>query len=142
MSTDYLELAQDLIDSNKKIPNEILFLMNSRERQIITEILKMKEQFKDEIENFLPKKNLYLKNIPNSFQRRFRPNLKFLYAAAAILIALIYFPVNRSIETRILIKEDTARFVDQLFQENEESYLLADIGITEDWFDSNIIPVF
>ena len=142
MSTDYLELAQDLIDSNKKIPNEILFLMNSRERQIITEILKMKEQFKDEIENFLPKKNLYLKNIPNSFQRRFRPNLKFLYAAAAILIALIYFPVSRSIETRILIKEDTARFVDQLFQENEESYLLADIGITEDWFDSNIIPVF
>lgn len=142
MKTDYLELAQNLIDSNRTIPNEILFLMDSRERQIITEILKIKEQLKVEIENTLPQKNLYLKKSPYSSQQKFRPNFKFLYAAAAILIALLYFPVNRSIETRILIKEDTEKFVDQLFQENEEFYLLADIGITEDWFDNNIITIF
>ncbi len=142
MSIDYLELAQNFIDSNRNIPNEILFLMDSRERKITAEILNIKEQLKYEVDNSLPEKNLYLKRSPYSFQRRFRPNLKFLYAAAAILIALIYFPVNKSIETQILIEEDTARFVDQLFQENEESYLLTDIGITEDWFGSNIITVF
>ena len=39
-------------------------------------------------------------------------------------------------------KEETARFVDGLFQENEETYILADLGITSDWFNSGIITDF
>ena len=137
---DYLELAQNFIDSDRPIPDEVLLLMNTHERQLSARMVEIKNRLKEDIDKSLPERRLHILKHSETAKRKYRPNFKFLYAAAAMLIALSYFPINQSIETKILLKEETSRFVDQLFMEDEENYLFADLGITEDWFDNSILP--
>ena len=139
---DYLDLAQDFIDTDRHVPDEILHHLSVKERQLITKIIKIKNQLKTEIDRSLPDKILHIVKHPNPGKRRYRWNPGILYAAAALLAVVIYFPISESIETKILLKEETSRFVDQLFQEDEETYILADLGITSDWFNSSIVLDF
>ena len=139
---NYLDLAQDFIDAGRTIPDEILQRLNFRERQLITKILEIKNQLQTEMDHSLPDRTLYIVKQSDPGKRRYRLDLRILYAVAALLAVIIYFPISESIETRILLKEETARFVDGLFQENEETCILADFGITSDWFNSSIIPDF
>jgi hypothetical protein len=139
---NYLDLAQNFIDTDKTVPHEIFLRLNGRERQLITKIMEIKKQLKSEIDQSLPDKDLsILKQIEPS-KRRFRIDLRILYAAAALLAVLLYFPISESIETKILLKEETVRFVDQLFQEDNETYILADLGITSDWINDSMLPDF
>ncbi len=141
---DYLDLAQNFIDSDRSVPNEILQHLNFKEQQIVTNIGKIKNRVKTEIDRSLPDKTLNIVKQSDSSKKRYKFDLKILYAAAALLAVVIYFPISQSIETKTLLKEETARFVNQLFLEDgdEETYILADLGITVDWFDSSIIQDF
>jgi len=141
---DYLDLAQDFIDSDRSVPNEILRHLNFKEQQIVTNIGKIKNQLKTEIDRSLPDKTLNIVKQSDSSKKRYKFDLKILYAAAALLAVVIYFPISQSIETKTLLKEETARFVNQLFLEDgdKETYILADLGITEDWFQSDSISDF
>ena len=138
----YLDLAQNFIDTDRPVPDEILGRLNFRERQLITNMIEIKNQLKTEIDNSLPDKILHIKKQANSVKRRYRLNPGILYAAAALLTIVIYFPISESIETGILHKKETNRFVNQLFQEDEETYILAEFGITGDWFNNSIILDF
>ncbi len=141
---DYLDLAQDFIDSDRSVPNEILQHLNFKEQQMITNIGKIKNRLKTEIDRSLPDKTLNIAKQSDSSKKRYKFDLKILYAAAALLAVVIYFPISQSIETKTLLKEETTGFVNQLFLEDgdEETYILADLGITVDWFDSSMISDF
>ncbi len=140
---NYLDLAQNFIDTDRTVPHEIFLLLNERERQLITKMVNIKDQLKTEMDQSLQDKDMRLLKQLDSRKRRFRIDLRILYAAAALFAIVIYFPISESIETKILLKEETVRFVDQLFQEDNETYILADLGITSDWFNSSsIIPDF
>ena len=140
---DYMEMAQNFIDSNRTVPDDILQRMNIRERQLISKMIKIKSMLTEEMDCLLADKSLHLQNNPSApIKRRYIPNFKLLYAAAALLLVILYFPVSNSIKTKILLKEETANFVNQLFVEDEETYILADLGITSDWFNSGIISDF
>ena len=139
---NYLDLAQNFIDTDRVIPHEIFLHLNGRERQLITKIVEIKNRLKTEMNQSLPDRDLRILKQSESGKRRFRMDLRILYAAAALFAVAIYFPISESIETKILLKEETVRFVDQLFQEDNETYILADSGITSDWFNSSIILDF
>lgn len=139
---NYLDLAQDFIDTGRTVPDEILQRLNFRERQLLTKMLEIKNQLKTKLDHSLPDRTLHILKQSDSSKRRYRLDLRILYAAAALLAVVIYFPISESIETRILLKEETTGFVDGLFQEDEETYILADLGITSDWFNSGIISDF
>ncbi|MCK5200384.1 MAG: hypothetical protein KAR21_18635 [Spirochaetales bacterium] len=139
---NYLDLAQNYLDTDRTVPHEIYLRLNERERQLITKMVEIKNKLKTEMDQSLPDRNMRLLKQSDSSKRRFRIDPKMLFAAAALLTVVIYFPISESIETKILLKEETVRFVDQLFQEDDETYILVDSGITNDWFNSSIIPDF
>ena len=139
---DYLDLAQDFIDTNRNVPDEILERLTFKERQLTAKMLKIKNQLKTEIDHSLPDRTLHIVKQSDSGKRRYRLDLRILYAAAAFLAVLVYFPISEYIETRVLLKEEASRFVNQLFENDEETYILADLGITSDWFTSSIVPDF
>jgi hypothetical protein len=141
---DYLDLAQDYLDSDQTVPDKILMHMSNRERQIFNKMMELKNQLGKDIDNSLPKNSLHLLDKHSSRQNKFRPNFKFLYAAAAMLIVVTYIPINRSIETKNLLLEDSSIFVDQLFQGeiDSHSYILADMGLDKDLFYEESILEF
>lgn len=139
---NYLDLAQNFIDTDRVIPHGIFLHLNERERQLITKMVEIKNRLKTEMNQSLPDRDLRILKQSESGKRRFRIDLRIFYAAAALFAVVIYFPISESIETRILLKEETVRFVDQLFQEDNETYTLADSGITSDWFNSSILQDF
>jgi len=142
---NYLELAQNFIDSNKEIPNEILLLMNSHERQLAAKMIEIKKQLNTDFNEVLPGEYQKIKMDKTTIPKQSKAQIKLIYAAAAaIILTFSFFPVNKAIRTRNLIKNDVSKFVNQLFQENidSQSYILADLGITEDWFQSDLISDF
>ena len=87
---DYLDLAQDFIDTGRTIPDEILQQLNFRERQLITKMLEIKNQLKTKIDHSLPDRTLHIVKQPDSSKKRYRLDLRMLYAAAALLAIAIY----------------------------------------------------
>ena len=139
---NYLDLAQNFIDTDRNIPDEILQSLDFRERQLITKMLEIKNHLKKEMDHSLPDRTLHIVKQSDSGKRRYRLDPGILYAAAALLAVVIYFPISASIETRKLLKEETAGFVNRLFQDDEETFIFADLGITNDWFNNSIISDF
>ncbi|RKX83291.1 MAG: hypothetical protein DRP58_09020 [Spirochaetes bacterium] len=136
---NYLDLAQNFIDKDRAIPNEIILRLNEKDRQLIKKIEKMKSQLKTEIDQSMQYRDLEIIKQHESGKKKFRMDLRILYAAAALFIVVLYFPISKSIETKILLKEETVQFVDQLFQGSSETYILVDSGITGNWFSNSII---
>ncbi len=136
---NYLNLAQSFIDKDRAIPNEIILRLNEKDRQLIKKIEKMKSQLKTEIDQSMQYRDLEIIKQHESGKKKFRMDLRILYAAAALFIVVLYFPISKSIETKILLKEETVQFVDQLFQGSSETYILVDSGITGNWFSNSII---
>ena len=89
---NYLDLAQDFIDAGRTIPDEILQRLNFRERQLITKILEIKNQLQTEMDHSLPDRTLYIVKQSDPGKRRYRLDLRILYAVAALLAVIIYFP--------------------------------------------------
>jgi len=136
---NYLNLAQNFIDTDRAIPHEVFLRLNEREQQLIIKMEKIKSQLKTEIDQSMQYKDLEIIKQPESDNKKFILDLRILYAAAALFIIVLYFPISKSIETKILLKEETVQFVDQLFQGSSETYILVDSGITGNWFSNSVI---
>ncbi len=134
---NYLEFAQNLLDEGETVPDEILLKMDYREREIILNIIKIKETLNKEFDISTPVRDTIVIN-PTFIKKRI--SMKLLYSAAALFIIGIYFPISESIETRTLLKEETAEFVEALFEDNYGVYSPTGYDSTEEWFSSSILP--
>ena len=142
----YLESAQEFLDADRPVPGELLEKLSSREREMLTMMLKLKSELPQEMPN--PPEFLFSEDtIPsartgNPKKAVFSGILAAASAAAAVLLILAGISLNRSMETRRLLKEDTALFVEQLFRDDpaQSSFLELETpqGLFEDQYLSDL----
>lgn len=136
-----LDIAQNFLDSNKKIPDRLIHKLNPEESAALIRIKRFKKEVGPALNREIDDSQFNInirKRIP---EKQFHfPHLKFLIPAAAVICILIGIPVFKSIKYKNLLKEDTRNFIASITDHNAWIEVsIEDSILSSSWFSTEPI---